>query len=122
MKQKTSDELLIEMAQLLYEIALYGLGHHDKFSVGHLRELIGKATKETEQEHPMDDFKYKEGDVVWYYDKDKKIVIPTRIVAVLRNTDHYYMLQYDPFTLHHEDSLFASEQELMAYLKKENNQ
>lgn len=122
MKQKTRDELLIEMAQLLYEIALYGLGHHDKFSVGHLRELIGKAMKETEQEHPMDDFKYKEGDVVWYYDKDKKIVIPTRIVAVLRNTDHYYMLQYDPFTLRHEDSLFASEQELMAYLEKENNQ
>lgn len=120
MKQKTRDELLIEMAQLLYEIALYGLGHHDKFSVGHLRELIGKATKETEDEQPMNDFKYKEGDIVWYYDKDKKVVIPTRIVAVLRNTDHYYMLQYDPFTLRHEDSLFASEQELMAYLETEN--
>lgn len=122
MKQATRDMLLIEMAQLLYEIALYGLGHHDKFSVGHLRELIGKATKETEQEHPMDDFKYKEGDGVWYYDKDKKSVIHTLIVAVMRNTDHYYMLQYDPFTLRHEDSLFASERELMAYLEKENNQ
>ena len=67
----------------------------------------------------MDYFKYKEGDVVWYYDKDKKIVISTRIVAVLRNTDHYYMLQHDPFTLRHEDSLFASEQELMTYLETE---
>lgn len=51
MKQTTRDELLIEMAQLLYEIALYGLGHHDKFSVGYLRELIGRAMKETEEEN-----------------------------------------------------------------------
>jgi len=69
----------------------------------------------------MDDFKYKEGDEVWYYDRDKKTVIPTRIVAVLRNTDHYYMLQYDPFTLRHEDNLFSSEHELMAYLETEFN-
>ena len=54
MKQATRDMLLIEMAQLLYEIALYGLGHHDKFSVGHLRELIGKAMKETEAENNHD--------------------------------------------------------------------
>lgn len=68
----------------------------------------------------MDDFKYKEGDEVWYYDRDKKTVIPTHIVAVLRNTDHYYMLQYDPFTLRHEDNLFASEQELMKHLEYKN--
>jgi len=68
----------------------------------------------------MDDFKYKEGDLVWYYDNEKKYVIPTRIVAVLRNTDHYYMLQYDPFTLRHEDNLFPSEQELMKHLEYKN--
>lgn len=50
MKQITRDTLLIEMAQLLYEIALYDLGHHDKFSVGFLRQLIGDAMKETEEE------------------------------------------------------------------------
>jgi hypothetical protein len=119
MKQTTRDTLLIEMAKLLMSIAIYGAGKYDSDSrqLDDLREAIGKAMKETEQEHPMDDFKYKEGDVVWYYDRDKKVVIPTRIVAVLRNTDHYYMLQYDPFTLRHEDNLFASEQELMAYLE-----
>lgn len=64
----------------------------------------------------MDNFKYKEGDEVWYWDSEKKYAIPTRIVAVLRNTDHYYMLQYDPFTLRHEDNLFATEEELMKHI------
>ena len=117
MKQTTRDTLLIEMAKLLIGIAIYGAGKYDSDStqLDDLREAINDA----EQEHSRDYFKYKEGDEVWYYDRDKKIIIPTRVVAVLRNTDHYYMLQYDPFTLRHEDNLFASEQELMAYLETE---